>query len=151
MPEIEPFEALALSLYHNPGVYAVLVGSGLSRAAGIPTGWEITLDLVGRLGAARGVLDSPDWEVWYREQFNKAPSYSEVLDALGSSAAERRSILHGYIEPQEGGDGTRRPTKAHKSIAKLASKGVIRVILTTNFDKLVEDARSRGPPHCYCE
>src|SRR5258708_39457227 len=102
MPDIEPFEALALSLHHNPGVYALLVGSGLSRAAGIPTGWEITLDLIKRLGAVRGIKNSANWEVWYREQFEKPPSYSEVLDALGASAAERRSILHGYIEPREG-------------------------------------------------
>jgi hypothetical protein len=140
MPEIEPFDALALSLYHNPGAYALLVGSGLSRSAGIPTGWEITRDLIKRLGIARGVKDSPDWEAWYRKQFSKVPSYSEVLDSLGSSAAERRSILHGYIEPQGGEDETRRPTTAHKSIGKLAAKGVIRVILTTNFDKLIEDA-----------
>ena len=32
------------------------------------------------------------------------------------------------------------PTKAHKSIAKLAKDGYIRVILTTNFDRLLEMA-----------
>jgi hypothetical protein len=139
MPDIEPFEALALSLYHNSGTYALLVGSGLSRAAGIPTGWEITLDLIRRLGAVRGVKDSANWEAWYRKQFKKGPNYSEVLDALGANAAERRSILHGYIEAQKG-DDARRPTKAHHAIAELVSHGVVRVILTTNFDKLIEDA-----------
>jgi len=32
---LPPFDALALSLHHSPGVHAILVGSGLSRAAGI--------------------------------------------------------------------------------------------------------------------
>jgi hypothetical protein len=49
MIDLPAFDALALSLHHDPGVHAVLVGSGLSKAAGIPTGWEITLDLVRRL------------------------------------------------------------------------------------------------------
>ena len=40
-----PLTQLAFSVYENKGVYAVLLGSGLSRSAEIPTGWEITLDL----------------------------------------------------------------------------------------------------------
>lgn len=139
MPTIKPFEALALSVHHNPGVYALLVGSGLSRAAGIPTGWEITLDLIKRLAAVQGIKDEPSWDQWFRNKYGKAPSYSEVLDALGGSPAERRSILHEYIEPREG-DDARRPTKAHRSIAKLVSDGSVRVVVTTNFDRLIENA-----------
>jgi hypothetical protein len=54
MLDLDPFDALALSLHHSPGVYAILVGSGLSHAAGIPTGWEITLNLVSRLATLDG-------------------------------------------------------------------------------------------------
>ncbi|SFK79327.1 hypothetical protein [Methylocapsa palsarum] len=54
MLDLDPFDALALSLHHNPGVFALLVGSGLSRAADIPTGWDITVELVRRLAATRG-------------------------------------------------------------------------------------------------
>lgn len=43
---------LAFSMFENLGVYAVLLGSGVSRSAGIPTGWEITLELVRREGIA---------------------------------------------------------------------------------------------------
>lgn len=51
----DPLTQLAFSIYENKGAYALLVGSGLSRAAEIPTGWEITLDLVRRVAAAQGV------------------------------------------------------------------------------------------------
>jgi hypothetical protein len=34
----DPLTQLAFSIYENKGVYALLVGSGLSRAAEIPTG-----------------------------------------------------------------------------------------------------------------
>jgi hypothetical protein len=31
------------SIYSNKGVFALLLGSGISRSAGIPTGWEVVL------------------------------------------------------------------------------------------------------------
>ena len=141
MIELPPFDALALSLHHAPGTQALLVGSGLSRAAGIPTGWEITLGLVKRLAALKGVTDHHDWEQWFRDEHGgKMPSYSELLDTLASTAAERRTILHGYIEPMESDDESRRPTKAHQAIARLVKAGAVKVIVTTNFDRLIENA-----------
>ncbi len=85
MLDLEPFDALALSLHHSPGVTALLLGSGLSRAAGVPTGWEITLDLIRRLGALEGVVDHPDWEAWFRAKYNELPNYSSILDALAAT------------------------------------------------------------------
>lgn len=38
--------SIAFALQSNKGVYALLLGSGISRSAGIPTGWEIVLDLI---------------------------------------------------------------------------------------------------------
>lgn len=137
--ELPPFDALALSLHHSPGVHAILVGSGLSRAAGIPTGWEITLDLIRRLAALDDVTEHEDWAKWYRDKYCKEPSYSEILDALASTAAERRGILHSYIEHAEG-DDARKPTKAHHAIAQLVASGAVRVVITTNFDRLIENA-----------
>jgi len=139
MPILEPFEALSLSVHQSPGVYALLVGSGLSRAAGIPSGWEITLKLVERLGAVRAAGDQVDWAKWYRDTFSEEPSYSRILDALASTPAERRNILHGFIVPQPG-DDARRPTKAHHAIARLVVDGHVRVIVTPNFDRLLETA-----------
>src|SRR4029077_8023012 len=92
----DPVTQLAFSVYENKGVYALLLGSGLSRAAQIPTGWEITLDLVRRVASLQGVADHPDWAAWHKQEFGKEPSYSELLDALSTTADERRSILHSY-------------------------------------------------------
>lgn len=139
MLELEPFDALALSLHHSQGVYALLVGSGLSHAAGIPTGWEITLDLISRLGALDGISESDSWEAWFRNKYGKEPNYSDILNALATTPSERRTILHRYVEPQEG-EEARRPTKAHHALAKLVVNGAVRVILTTNFDRLIENA-----------
>jgi hypothetical protein len=42
---VEPILSLAMSMYSIPGVYALLLGSGVSRGAQIPTGWEVVQDL----------------------------------------------------------------------------------------------------------
>jgi hypothetical protein len=138
---------LAFSVYESKGVYAVLLGSGLSRAASIPTGWEITIDLVRRVGLAQGASDQADWAKWYCEQIGAEPNYSSLLEELASSQEERRSILHSYIEPsvQDREEGRKVPTLAHRAIADLIANGFIRVIITTNFDRLLENAlRERG-------
>lgn len=140
MLDLDPFEALALSLHHSPGSLALLVGSGLSRAAGIPTGWEITLDLVRRYAAVKGAESEDDVVAWYRKEAGREPNYSELLDALASTQSERRDILHRYLEPQADDDKARRPTKAHHAIARLVADGRVRVLVTTNFDRLLENA-----------
>ncbi len=139
MIDLPPFDALAFSLHHSPGVHAILVGSGLSRAAGIPTGWEITLNLIGRLAALDRVTEQDDWAKWYRDKYGKEPSYSEILDTLASTQAERRAILEGFITSAGGGE-PRKPTKAHHAIAQLVASGAVRVVITTNFDRLIEAA-----------
>ncbi len=133
---------LAFSMHENKGVYALLLGSGVSRSAGIPTGWDITLDLVRKAATAKGEGEQTDWNEWYTDQFGQEPNYSQLLDELTTTASERRKILEGYIEPseEEKEEGRKLPTKAHHAIAKLVSDGFVRVILTTNFDRLMEKA-----------
>jgi hypothetical protein len=74
MLEIEPFNAMALILHHAPGTCALLLGSGLSRSAGIATGWEITLDLVRRLAQLEGATAGDDPAQWYRDRHGKDPN-----------------------------------------------------------------------------
>lgn len=133
---------LAFSMYESKGVYALLLGSGLSRAAEIPTGWEITLDLIRRVALAQGVQEQPDWATWYLQKTGKEPNYSALLAELAASADERRAVLHRYIEPTEEdrAEGRKLPTAAHLAIARLVQGGYIKVIITTNFDRLMENA-----------
>jgi hypothetical protein len=52
---INPRDALATSMHASPGVYATLVGSGVSTGAGIRTAWGVVQDLVRRIAASEGV------------------------------------------------------------------------------------------------
>ena len=139
---IDPIHSLAFSIQANRGVYAVLVGSGVSRPAKIPTGWEITLDLVRKLAKLHEETCDPDPALWYRNKFDRDADYSGLLDELAKTPAERQQLLRGYWEPndREREEGEKQPTAAHRAIAALVARGFIRVILTTNFDRLVETA-----------
>ena len=139
---IDPVHSLAFSVQANPGVYAVLLGSGVSRAAKIPTGWEVTLDLIRKLAELDEETGDLDPEHWYREKFKQEASYSDLLDALAKTPAERQQLLRAYWEPneQEREDDEKQPTAAHRAIAALTAQGFIKVIITTNFDRLVETA-----------
>lgn len=88
----DPQLQLAFSVYENRGVLAVLIGSGISRAAEIPTGWEMTLDLIRRVGLAKGVEEQVDWADWYRKETGEEPNYSTLLEQLGASPEERRAV-----------------------------------------------------------
>ena len=57
----DPFQQLAFSLHDQRGTYAVLLGSGISHAAGITTGWEITEDLIRRVVETSGAEPDGSW------------------------------------------------------------------------------------------
>ena len=139
---IDPLLSLAFSLYSSPGIYALLLGSGVSRTAQIPTGWEIIMDLTRQLARLEGAGDIPDPEDWYKQRFNEPPNYSHLLALLAPSQIERQQLLKPYFEPSDDdrANNIKTPTAAHHAIAELVANGTIRVILTTNFDRLLEQA-----------
>ncbi|NAS89256.1 hypothetical protein C4E24_05900 [ANME-1 cluster archaeon AG-394-G21] len=138
----EPALKLAMSMHATPGAYALLIGSGVSKAAGIPTGWEIVLDLIRKVTSMERVEPTSELETWYQQRFDEAPDYSKLLDRLATTPAERMALLRSYFEPTEEDreQGLKVPTSTHQAIATLAKHGYVRMILTTNFDRLIEMA-----------
>ena len=141
-PLIDPIVSLAVSMQANPGVYALLVGSALSRSAAIPTGWDIILDLIRKIAVATGSDCGADPADWYRATFSNEPSYSELIGRLELSSTARIQLLREYFEPspEDQEAGRKRPTSSHREIAELVTRGYVRVIVTTNFDRLIEQA-----------
>lgn len=139
---IDPMVSLAFAVYSNKGTYALLLGSGISRAAGIPTGWEVVLDLIRKVAKLEGEDCEPDPADWFRKKHGSEPDYSKLLDAIAKTPAERQQLLRGYFEPNEEDrrQGLKLPSSAHKAIAQLVATGYLRVIITTNFDRLMEKA-----------
>ena len=120
--------SLAFSVYSNPGVYALLLGSGVSRSTGILTGWEITLDLIRKVAALEKADCGDDPANWYRQQYAKEPEYSDLLNNLVKTGTERTQLLKPYFEPSEEEqiNKLKSPTQAHYAIAELVKNEYMR-------------------------
>ncbi|MBG9820243.1 SIR2 family protein [Bacillus safensis] len=133
--------SLSFSVEANRGVYALLLGSGISYSSGIPTGWGVLKELCRRIMLVDG-SEEQDEIKWFEEKFGTPPLYDEVIGMLAKTSTERNGLLKEFFEPTEEDlkEGRKVPTAAHKAIAELVKQGYIKVIVTTNFDRLTEQA-----------
>lgn len=135
-------------MHSQPGVYAVLLGSGVSTGAGLLTGWGVVTELVARVAAATAPGDDgasadarADPEGWWSHNGEGDLGYSSLLEQLAPSAAARHGLLAGFFEPSSDDETpARQPSRAHRAIAELVRRGSVKVIITTNFDRLMEQA-----------
>ena len=139
---LDTLASLAVTVQSAPGTYALVLGSGISRSAGIPTGWEIVRILINRLAVAQDGVEPEDPFEWYETNVGDAPDYSQLIESLGSTPADRRTLLSEYFVPTDEDieHGLKQPSRTHRSISRLVAKGYIKVIVTTNFDRLLEVA-----------
>lgn len=147
--ELSTLVSLATSMHAAPGVYTVLLGSGVSTGAGIPTGWGVVKELVARIAAASAPDDDAaarvawdDPEVWWAAHGYGELGYSMLLQQLAPTPAARQGLIADFFEPndEEREEGLKQPSRAHQAIAELVKRGYVRVIVTTNFDRLMEQA-----------
>lgn len=136
----DPFIPLAFSMYSTPSAYAVIAGAGVSIGANLPTAWDIVVDLAQKFCRARGdvatadAMDSSNVEQWYADTFATDLTYSGILEAVAPLQHEREAVLRDFFEPMGN------PSEAHHAVARLAAAGVIKVVVTMNFDHLFEQA-----------
>ncbi|WP_160667753.1 SIR2 family protein [Pseudarthrobacter sp. ATCC 49987] len=140
---------LAFSVYSNPGSYALLIGSGVSAASGIPTAWGVRQKLTSMvaLQAGKDPDDIKDTNAWYEETYGNDAEYQPLLERLAPTPWERKSILQDIFKQteEERQSGLKEPTDAHHAIARLVADGYVKVIVTLNFDHLIEKAiRAQG-------
>jgi len=67
-------------------------------------------------------------------------SYSDVVEQLALTPTERQGMLRKYFERSDDDDESDPPgpSQVHRAIARLMQAGVIKVIVTMNFDRLFE-------------
>ena len=82
---IDPTVRISLALDANKGAYAVLLGSGVSAAARIPTGWQIVSDLVTKMASLEGADVAGDPIDWYKQRYGVEPDYSGLLNSIANS------------------------------------------------------------------
>jgi hypothetical protein len=127
-----------------------LLGSGVSTAAGIPTGWGVIQDLVRRIAIAHDpdhsvgmAIAERDVETWWQENGDGLSlDYSNLLEQLVPTAPARHGTLSAYFEASEEDveEGRKVSTAAHDAIAALVHRGAVRIVIKNHFDRLMEQA-----------
>lgn len=148
--DISPTIALAFSLVSRPGAQALLIGAGASISAGMPAAWSVQRDLILRLAASmsqedEALGDGADEEhpfIWFEQQYGEKPTYDRLLEALAPTPTQRLNLLKPYFVASEDDRtrGEKQPGPAHHAIASMVRGGYIRLIVTLNFDHLIEEA-----------
>lgn len=126
----------AFAVVQSPKRYALLLGSGISRDAGIKTGREITSDRIQKIAHGLGETIEGEPEGWYQQKYGTEPTFSNLFKGV-DTPEDREAALREYFVV----DGAiPQPTKAHRTIAQMVKEGLISLIITTNFDDLLEQA-----------
>ncbi|MFB8078566.1 SIR2 family protein [Streptomyces sp. NPDC056013] len=143
MEPVEPHVNLAINMRSIPGGgYAVLLGAGASITSGMPSAWDVQQNLIEQLAAAENAAEIGEPHTWYKTTYGHEATYDGLLDRLTSSPYERQNLLSSFFEPDEEDreQGRKQPSAAHHALARLVAAGLVRVVLTTNFDRLIETA-----------
>ncbi len=134
---LDPIVSLAVAVAESPGAYAFLLGAGVSKDAGVPTGGDVlSIALNDLYRLVHPEDDQPDeatLATWAAGTGYANIPYSEMLELLGPDPEGRRAYLAKYFEGLE-------PGETHRLLARLAADGLVRVFVTTNFDRLLEQA-----------
>lgn len=137
---LNPLVRLAANATMNGRRYILFAGAGVSRDAGLPSAWDIMMATASILRRAEGPVSTEPTEEWFLSSSYASMSYSEIMEKI---FPEQRSQDDFLIDQLPVGD----PGESHKMIAELAHRGVIRAVITTNFDDRIERAlESRSIP-----
>jgi hypothetical protein len=123
--------------------YVLFCGAGISKDAGIPTGWDILIETLRRIRTqdefekgehSVGIKEYSNEKMEkYYEEYYKNKTYSEIIGSLFPAHEEQRAFLKEQFNGKPFGE-------SHKLIARWVKEGLIRFIITTNFDTLLEQA-----------
>lgn len=132
---MNPIVKLAASALPGEKKFVLFAGAGVSKDAGIPTAWDLMLKTAGLLYAAdcEVVKSNVNLEDWFVGSKYAQMEYSELIEKLYPSYPDQQDFLKGYLDKYEIG-------QAHRGIAQLARRGIIRAVITTNFDHYIEKA-----------
>lgn len=134
----------------------ILLGAGASFRSGVPTASDAVRHIARLVYSERVLRGSrppervkpSEWESWLRsfEWFlsgseNLAENFPLVVEHLLVPAEFRKRVILELMRPVNG------ISTGYKCLADLVMRGLIRTILTTNFDTCLPDALRERQPH----
>ena len=63
---LNPTHSLAMMMHSTKGAFAMLLGSGISVQAGVPSGWQVVEDLVRKIALLEGERIEGEPAAWFR-------------------------------------------------------------------------------------
>ncbi len=134
---IKPIIPLAVNLADGRRRFILFCGAGISKDAGVPSGQDILIDTLTKIyqqEQKKEKFSKEEVVKWYQKNKSlKDMSYSEMLDLVYPGMEQKRLYLNSFFEGKQ-------PGETHETIAKMIGAGLIRLIITTNFDNLIEKA-----------
>lgn len=134
---INPIISLAYNMADCSQKYVLFIGAGVSKDAGVPSGWDILIQTLQRMilqeDEGKRNVTKEDVEKFYKDKFEEKFGYSNIIGQLFPSNEEQRDYLKSFFRGVL-------PGEAHRFIAELVKEKLIKYIITTNFDTLIETA-----------
>lgn len=132
---MNPLVKLAASALPGEKKYILFAGAGVSKDAGVATAWDLMLKTAGLIYAAENddVDNNINLEEWFTKSKYATLEYGELISHIYPNYPDQQNFLKEYLTDYELG-------QAHLGIAELARRGIIRAIITTNFDHFIEKA-----------
>lgn len=135
--KINPIISLAYNMADCSQRYVLFVGAGVSKDAGVPSGWDILIQTLQKMISQEvshsGKITAEEAEKFYRDKFEEKFGYSDIIGQLFPSNEEQRDYLKSFFKGVL-------PGEAHRLIAEMVKEKLIKYIITTNFDTLIEVA-----------
>lgn len=130
---------LAANALPGEKTYVLFAGAGVSKDAGIPTAWDLMLETAKYFYIAENPdVDEKNIEIreiedWFTQSKYAEMEYAEIIGGIYENPVEQQRFLEEFL-------GNREPGEAHRAIAEMARRGILRAIVTTNFDHCLEKA-----------
>lgn len=119
--------------------YILFAGAGVSKDAGIPTAWDLMLEtakyiyLNAHPDQDEREVTSKEIEDWFFDSEYAKMEYAEIVGGIYATPSEQQGFFEKIL-------GKHEPGNAHRIIAEMARRGILRAIITTNFDPCLENA-----------
>lgn len=136
MATVHPIIPLSYNLAGGKRKYVLFCGAGVSKDAGISTGWEVLLETLRRIRAQeegkKTDYNDRQMEEYYELKY-KDFEYAQIIRSLFPANEEQREFLQELFKNKS-------PGKSHQLIAEWVKQGLVKFVITTNFDSMIEYA-----------
>jgi len=134
--EINKIVPLAYNMADCSNKYVLFIGAGVSKDAGVPSGWDILLDVLKIVRQSEENISkkysTDEMEKYYRDKCANV-GYDEIIGSVFPSNEEQKEYLNDKFKDIS-------PGESHRLIAEFVKNSLIKHIISTNHDCLLEAA-----------